>query len=278
MLLSQPLTFVSYLAPNWFWFYEAIAAALGRVLTIEPRITQSPFDPLHDPQLQHDQLDVAFICGLPFVRYHRQFPGQLAVLAAPVMRSPRYQSRPVYFADVVVSAASRFRAFDDLAHTTFCFNDPGSNSGYNLMRQRLMQAKVPPQFLGRAVQSGSHQQSIRWVRDGRADCATIDSTVLEREFQQFPDLLNQVRVIDAIGPCPMPPIVASKRFGSTVIQQMRSALLHPDAELQAAMDQADVQRYAAVDMADYEAIGRAYDEAIAAGYATIGAEAVPSGG
>ncbi|HBE36299.1 MAG TPA: phosphate ABC transporter substrate-binding protein, partial [Cyanobacteria bacterium UBA11368] len=40
------LKLVSYLAPNWFWFYEAVAAYLGRFLKTETQIISGEGDPL----------------------------------------------------------------------------------------------------------------------------------------------------------------------------------------------------------------------------------------
>lgn len=167
------LRLVSYLAPNMFWFYEAVGAYLGRVLAVETHIVQSQYDPLSDPVMLQDQLDIAFICGLPFVRHYRVISGQLKAIVAPVMQSSRYQDRPVYFSDIIVNAESGLKTFDELVGKTLCYNDPESNSGYNLVHQRLMQSKHPSSFFGKVIQSGSHQSSIRLVQDLRIDKKTI---------------------------------------------------------------------------------------------------------
>ena len=146
--------------------------------------------------------------------------------------------------------------FNTLAGKTFCYNDLGSNSGYHLVFQALRQNKGPESFFGSVIQSGSHQVSIRWVADGWADCAAIDSTVLEREFQNFPDLRSQVKVIASIGPSPMPPIVAANRLGVEATTELQRLLLHPDRELLGVMTDAQVQGYQAVDWSDYEVIAQ----------------------
>ncbi|HEY9813576.1 MAG TPA: PhnD/SsuA/transferrin family substrate-binding protein, partial [Candidatus Sericytochromatia bacterium] len=174
---------MSYLAPNMFWFYKAVGAYLERVFDLETQIVQSFADPLSDPVLLDEQLEIAFICGLPFIRYHRVAPAQLEALVAPVMQANRYQNQPVYFADVIVNAGSNIKTFDDLAGKTLCYNDLGSNSGYNLLRYRLMQGEYSSSFFGKVIPSGFHQRSIQWVVNGLADCSAIDSTVLEEELR-----------------------------------------------------------------------------------------------
>ncbi|MBD3884977.1 PhnD/SsuA/transferrin family substrate-binding protein [Phormidium tenue FACHB-886] len=262
------LKIASYLAPNLLWFYKAVGAYLERSLGLAAQVEQSLFDPLDDPLLQKDQIDAAFICGLPFVRHNSTAPAMLQALVAPVMRGDRYGNRPVYFADVIVHADSPLMAFEQLAGTTFCYNDLGSNSGYNLMRDRLMQGGYSANFFAGATQSGSHQQSIQWVANHVVDCAAIDSTVLEQALRDSPDLAQHLRIVESIGPCPMPPIVGAMRLGET-LHQIQSALLHPDTELQQQMQQASVLRFAAVDSSDYEPIAQIYYKTQQAGYAVI---------
>ena len=262
------LRFVSYLAPNLFWFYETVGAYLGCVLGVETQIVQSQFDPLEDPLMLQDQLDVAFICGLPFVQLNHS--AQLQALVAPVMQASRYQDRPVYFSDIIVNADSSLMTFDDLADKILCYNDPGSNSGYNLVRQRLIQGRHPSSFFSKVIQSGSHQSSIRLVVDGLADCSAIDSTVLEQELRKSPELSNHLRVVESVGPCPIPPVVAARRLGAKFINELQSALCQPDTELRTAMKEAQIRHYVAVQSEDYAVIGKMYDAAVKAGYKSIG--------
>ncbi|YAF97995.1 MAG: phosphate/phosphite/phosphonate ABC transporter substrate-binding protein [Nodularia sp. CChRGM 3473] len=137
---------VSYLATNWFGLYQAIAAYLGRVLQVEVQLHQSEYDPLKDPLLFQDQIDLAFICGLPLIRYSQVVLDELQTLIAPVMQAPRYSNCPIYYADVIVKADSNIKKFADLSGKTFCYNDTGSNSGYNLLLKHLDQKQYPQNF------------------------------------------------------------------------------------------------------------------------------------
>jgi phosphonate transport system substrate-binding protein len=269
MTQPHPLRLISYLAPNMFGFYEAVGASLSRVLGIETQVVQSQYDPLEDPMMLEDRLDMAFICGLPFARRHRVIARQLQALVAPVMQARRYENCPIYFSDMIVNAQSNLQSFADLAGKTWCYNDPGSNSGYNLVRQRLIQGAYPSRFFGQVIQSGSHQRSIRWVVEGQADCSAIDSTVLEQELRNFPEFSPHLRVIESLGPCPMPPVVAAQRLGTDLINALRSALCEPDAELQAAMTRSHIQKYVPVQCEDYEELATMYDTAVEAGYEAI---------
>ncbi|BDI19330.1 hypothetical protein ANSO36C_51320 [Nostoc cf. commune SO-36] len=260
MTIYKKLQITSYLAPNWFEFYQAIAAYLGRVLKVEFQLQQGEHDPLEDSLLFQDQIDLAFICGLPLIRYSQIVSNQLQTLVAPVMQSSRYSNCPVYYADVIVNANSNIKKFTDLAGKTFCYNDLGSNSGYNLLSHKLVQQKYPENFFGKTLQSGSHQRSIRWVVEGLADCAAIDSVVLEQELKDFPELSQHLRVVEVLGPSPMPPLVVAQRLGISLTQQMQLALLQPDAELQKVMKQFGVRRFAAVSLEDYQILNQIYKD------------------
>lgn len=260
------LRLVSYLAPNLFWFYETVGAYLGRILKVEIQVVQSPLDPLADPMLLSDQLDIAFICGLPFARYQQINAKQLQILVAPVMEATRYCNRPIYFSDVIVHANWGLVTLEELGGKTLCYNDSGSNSGYHLLRHRLMQAGFCNRFFGKVLPSGSHQRSIQWVTAGSADCAAIDSTVLEQELRDYPELVTKLRVIESIGPCPIPPVVAAQRLGLAMCDELQAALLHPDLTLKAAMERARIQCYVAVKAEDYAPLPQTYDATLKEGY------------
>src|SRR5262245_33528110 len=88
------ITLRSYLAPNLFPFYAAIGAAIGRALGVTAIVDVARLDPLDDADLQNGRCDIAFLCGLPFVRLEHDRPGHLFPLAAPVpqgtAKAPRH--------------------------------------------------------------------------------------------------------------------------------------------------------------------------------------------
>jgi phosphonate transport system substrate-binding protein len=266
---------ISYLSPNLLWFYQEVIQAIARRCDCLIELIGATCDPLDDPLLEHDQVDIAFICGLPLIRHNRIAKQPLEILAVPVMQGDRYQQQPIYFADIVVRADSNFYELGDLAGSRFCYNDRGSNSGYNLIRYRILQYLksqiLPPnyRFFQSSQASGSHQNSLQWIASGLADCAAIDSIVMAAELRQFPELAQSLRVIESI-PSPIPPITISSRLynqlGGGFVKEMRQALLDPDISLQKAMELAEVSLYTTASINDYAEIGMFYDQAIAANF------------
>ena len=47
-------------------------------------------------------IDVAFVCGLPYTEKHDRPDRPVELLAAPVMADDRYRGLPIYFTDVIV--------------------------------------------------------------------------------------------------------------------------------------------------------------------------------
>ena len=266
---------ISYLSPNLLWFYQEVIQAIARRCDCLIELIGATCDPLDDPLLEHDQVDIAFICGLPLIRHNRIAKQPLEILAVPVMQGDRYQQQPIYFADIVVRADSNFYELGDLAGSRFCYNDRGSNSGYNLIRYRILQhlkSQTLPanhQFFQSSQASGSHQNSLQWIASGLADCAAIDSVVMAAELRQFPELAQSLRVISSI-PSPIPPIAISSRLynqlGDEFIQEMRQALMEPDQSFREAMQLAEVSHYTIASVDDYAEIGFAYDVAIATNF------------
>jgi hypothetical protein len=49
----------------------------AHILEVETELLQGKCDPLKDPFLLENELDLAFICGLPFIQHYQMFPEQL---------------------------------------------------------------------------------------------------------------------------------------------------------------------------------------------------------
>lgn len=254
---KQHLIARSYLAPSMLHFYRAVCDRLERACHVEIALQQAVQDSLDDSSLLAGQVDLAFICGLPLVRLNHRYRGLLQPLAAPVMNDPRGDGRAVYFADLIVRRDSSYRTFDDLNGSRFCYNDVGSNSGHHMLRFHMLQQSYPQHFFGSHQPSGAHQKSIYWVMEGRADCAAIDSVVLRQAEQDMPEVSSLVRIVESVGPYPVPPLtLASHRSESFEVFQ--KALTEPDELLQTAMRQTRIKELAPVSLQDYTIIRDRY--------------------
>jgi phosphonate transport system substrate-binding protein len=216
----KPLVFANFLAPNMTSVYADVAARVGQTLGMPAELIEGT----DLEQLRDGSVDVAFLCGLPYVRLCAERPGMLRPLAAPILDEARYQDRPVYFSDVIVRNDSPFRSFGDLRGQRWAYNEAGSYSGCLLVRHHLLQMGETEAFFGAVTFSGRHQDSIRKVANGEVNGSAIDSHVLGVERLRNPELGAALRVIATFGPSTIPLAVATARLPEALQARVREAL------------------------------------------------------
>jgi ABC-type phosphate/phosphonate transport system substrate-binding protein len=267
------LRFASFLAPNIAPTYAAVAEAVGRRLgeTTELEVGRD-YEELRD-----GRADVAFLCGLPYVHLADEPQPWVEALAAPVLTGERYGGRPIYFSDVIVAADASRGSFASLRGASWAFNEPDSQSGFGVTRARLAALGATSGFFASVVEAGFHQRAIRLVADGEVDASAIDSQVLAVELRDDPSLAARVRVIDALGPSTIQPVVAATRLPADLRRAIRAALVevHTDPATAAPLAQGLVERFVPVTDGDYDDIRTMEAAADAAGLEGLGTPAEP---
>jgi len=180
----------------------------------------------------------------------------IELLVAPVMRGRRYQDRPIYFSDVVVHRDSPYRSFADLRGAVWAYNEPGSQSRYNITRYHLATLGETSGYFRRVLASGAHEESLRLILNRHIDTSAIDSTVLETELRRSPEIEAKVRIVETLGPSPIPPWVVSKSLAPELRESIRAVMLnmHADRAGQAVLDEGCIARFVAIEDSDYDVI------------------------
>ncbi len=200
-------------------------------------------------QLSAGSAAAGWVCGLEHAREGRvDGAWRHSAIAAPVMAGSRYRGRPVYFGDVIVSEHSSAASLDDLGGLDLAVNETGSLSGC----QMLIDACGSLGRFATTVDSGSHVESIRMVREGAADVACIDSTLLDMARARAILDLSGVRVLLSLGPYPAPPIVASEQIAGEVRRRLEA--LHTSEEGRRLLSAWGVERFVAVADDDYRGL------------------------
>src|SRR5437763_12069501 len=166
---QDALSFATFLAPNLYPFYEFIAHHAGRQLGLLTELAAG----YSYEQLNSQAVDVAFVCGLPYVELSRGGEAPLEPLAAPILRGERFGGRAIYFSDVIVHRASRWRSFADLRGRSWAYNEPHSQSGYGITRYHLVRRGETNGYFCRVVEAGWHERALRLVACGAVDAAAI---------------------------------------------------------------------------------------------------------
>jgi phosphonate transport system substrate-binding protein len=247
------------MADNAADFYCELARYLAQQLGATARLLDEPTWQERERMLYRGAAHMGVICGLQYVHAHDrgEQPG-IDLLAAPVMSGERYRGEPIYFSDVVVRRDSPAVCLADLRGAAWAYNEPTSQSGYNLPRYVLATRGETAGFFGRVAESGAHQRSVDLILDGAVDAAAIDCTVLAQEFRVRPELKLQLKVIETLGPSPIPPLVVSRAVSASVRATLLRVVLDMPSDPAGArvLAQAGVERFARVSDFDYDLIRR----------------------
>jgi phosphonate transport system substrate-binding protein len=250
------LRFSSCQAENAESFCRAVATFIGEKLRIPTEFVGDIPWQERERMLDLGEIQVCWICGLLYARKHDRGRTEIELLAAPVMRHPRYGGKPVYYSDITVHRDSRFQSFADLRQARWAYNEIGSHSGYNLLRYHLALKGMGSEYFGSFIESGSHQNSLGMILGGLIDAAAVDSTVLETEIGQNPLMAARIRIVTTLGPSPEPPWVVHRSVSKTVRRDLRRLFLsmHRDMHGRRILGEAGILRFAAVSDSDYNPI------------------------
>jgi len=249
---TATIRFATFLSPLLYETYAHIARYVGERIGLQAnlKVGQS-FD-----EFVENQVDVAFICGLPYVRMASCDSCPIELLVAPVLMGERYMHRPIYFSDVIVRRDSPYTSFDDLGGSVWAYNERTSHSGCNLVCYSLLERGKPPDYFGKTVKSGSHMRSLEMVLEGEADAAAIDSHLSDILRSKDEVLIGRLHVVDVLGPSSIPPVVVSRRLDNELKFKLREALItmHLDNCGAEELREGLIERFVAVEDEDYENI------------------------
>jgi phosphonate transport system substrate-binding protein len=256
--ITDELRFVSLAADSAAAFWSAFARALAGRLATRVRVVDDVPWQVREHMLYRGEAHIGVVCGLQYVLAQDVLGAQpgVDVFAAPVMRGARYQDRPIYFSDVVVRRDSRARRLSDLRGACWAINEPTSQSGFNITRFTLASQGETSAFFGRVIESGAHERSLSLLLDGAIDATAIDCTVLDALIRRQPSLHAQIRVIETLGPSPIPPLVISRAVPRPIWAALEDAVLdlHRDVGANEVLELGQMARFVRVEDADYDPI------------------------
>ena len=250
--MADRLRFGTYLAPSLLSVYEAVTEHVGRRLGVATElVVETSYE-----SCENDENEVCFVCSLPYVVFERRGLDLAVPVAAPVLRDPRYEGRPIYFSDVIVHRDSSLGSFQDLRGRSWAYNEPLSHSGYGMTRYHLVTLGETDGFFGEVVEAGFHEEAIRMVARGDVDGSAIDSHVLAIELRENPELAERLRVVGSLGPSTIQPIAVSRRVPEGVREAIRQVLvtMHGDRVLRASLGAGLIERFVRVDASSYDDI------------------------
>ncbi|MDT8441154.1 MAG: phosphate/phosphite/phosphonate ABC transporter substrate-binding protein [Desulfuromonadales bacterium] len=232
-------------------YYRRLADYLEKKLESPVRIIDRGTYREFNDLLAGGGLDLAFVCGGPYVEGKADFDLQLLV----VPETP--DGETVYYAYLIVPASSPARSLDDLRGRRFAFTDPQSNTGRLVPTYMLSRhGETPEEFFGELIYTYAHDKSIQAVAAGKVDGAAVDSLIFDYLVAINPEIAGQVRILERSQPYGIPPVVVRPGLPEPLRERLRELLLdmHNDPEGKTILAGMMIERFVTGDDADYDGI------------------------
>jgi phosphonate transport system substrate-binding protein len=200
--------------------------------------------------LEGGKVEVAFVCGGPYVEGHEKFG--LELLAAP-----RVKGKTEYYSYIIVKKESAIKKVEELKEKTFAFADPLSNTGH--LAPRFMLSKMgesPDSFFKEYDFTYGHDKSIKAVALGVVDGAAVDSLIWEYLIKNASRHAENTRIIKVLGPYGIPPVVVNPKLNTKTKDKIRNILLslHKDEAGKKILNGMSIDEFTLIDDSAYDSI------------------------
>ncbi|MFJ2712257.1 phosphate/phosphite/phosphonate ABC transporter substrate-binding protein [Pseudomonas sp. NPDC087346] len=166
------------------------------------------------------QLLLTQTCGYPLMTALR---GQVRIIGRPRYELPD-SSAGNHCSLILARANDPRKTLADFRDSHGVINSEDSNSGMNLLRQRLAPLQRDGQFFASVGISGGHRESLRWLREDRADLAAIDSVTYACLAQYAPQEVSGLRVVARSAISPTLPFITVASATDQQIEGLRDVM------------------------------------------------------
>jgi len=227
-------------------FLDHIGKRLNRHVELVERESYAEVNNL----LKTGAVDVAFVCGGPYVDGHREFGMEL--LVAPVA-----YGAASYYSYIIVPEDSSIYRFEELRGKKFAFTDPMSNSGKLAPTYMLARiSETPDTFFKSYIFTQTHDKAIKAVSMGVVDGAAVDSLVWEYANRNDPELTSNTRVILKSPPYGIPPVVVRPGLDRKLKEELKEIFLnvHGDRKGRELLNKMMIDKFITVSDEAYDSI------------------------
>ncbi|MCX2544796.1 PhnD/SsuA/transferrin family substrate-binding protein [Pseudomonas sp. COW5] len=166
------------------------------------------------------QLLLTQTCGYPLMTALR---GQVRLVGRPRYELPDATTGN-HCSLILARADDPRRSLAEFFDSRGVINSEDSNSGMNLLRQRLAPLQRDGRFFASVGLSGGHRESLRWLREDLADLAAIDSVTFAYLAQHVAEEVSGLRVVARSAFSPTLPFITAASTTDRQIEQLRRAM------------------------------------------------------
>ena len=206
-------------------------------------------------------------CGYPYVF---GLSGTWRLVGTPCFET--LWSTGGYYRNLILAAAdTRVETLQDLRGARVAFNSDHSHSGYNSIRAMVAPFARDGRFFGAGVETGSHLQTIHAIRDGEAECGSVDCVTYALAARHGLADVSGLQVVGKGTAVPGLPLIVPRAFTDDLVDRYRVGLRAAFEDPRLAAIRADLLLggFKETADADYAPIGRMEEDACRAGYAAL---------
>lgn len=145
-------------------------------------------------------------------------------------------------------------------------NGHDSNSGMNLLRERLAPLHRDGRFFASVGISGAHRESLRWLREGHADLAAIDSVTHDYLARFAAEEVAGLRIVTHSAPSPTLPYIGPLHLSDEQAAQIREVMNQALRDLPHVVETLGIRSVLPASEDDYQVLLNYQQAAATAGY------------
>ena len=169
--------------------------------------------------MKKSYIDIAFVCGGPYVDAHKEFGMELLV-------APLAYGETVYYSYMLAHKDSPIENIQDLRGKKFAFTDPLSNTGKLVPTYLLAKInETPDSFFENYDFTYAHDKSIKAVAEGIVDGAAVDSLIWEYANYANPEFTSKTKIIQKSPPYGIPPVAVRPDLDQKLKEKLRNVFL-----------------------------------------------------
>ncbi|WP_248732961.1 PhnD/SsuA/transferrin family substrate-binding protein [Pseudomonas sp. MWU13-2517] len=211
------------------------------------------------------ELLVTQTCGYPLMT---QLRGHVRVIGRPRYELP-HSSQGEHCSLLLTRDDNPRHTLADFYDSRGVINGHDSNSGMNLLRQRLAPLQRNGRFFASVDISGAHRESLRRLREDRADLAAVDSVTYDYLARFAPQEVAGLRIVTRSAPSPTLPYIGPLGLSDEQVIQIRQAMNQALQDLPQVAETLGLQEVLAASEDDYRMLLDYQQEAVSAGYAEL---------
>jgi len=231
-------------------YYKRLLDYLGRNLGMKVNFVEKRTYAEVNTLLKSGKIDVAFVCGGPYVDGYEEFGLELLV-------APEIKGQPLYYSYIIVGKESEINSMEGLKGKVFAFADPMSNTGKLIPTYMLYElGYTPKNFFKESLYTYSHDNSIKAVAQGIVDGAAVDSLIWDYMDKNGSEYTKCTKIIRTSRPYGIPPVVVRPGLDNDLKLKIKDVLvsMHNGEEGKDILTGMSIDRFVEVENSLYDSI------------------------